>query len=75
MSIQNRQKCLGCITHSAAEHADPLNRAIVFAFKATNDTELILAVAYHLSDIDVLGVSHQTDAAVATAHCVEITLL
>ena len=35
----------------------------------------ILGVAHHLSDIDVSGFSHQTDAAVATAHCIEITLL
>ena len=38
----------------------------------------ILGVAHHLCDIDVSGFSgfsHQTVAAVATAHCVEITLL
>ena len=75
MGIQNRQKCLGCITQSAAEHADPLDRAIAFVFKAANDIELILGVAHHLSDIDVSRFAHQTDAAVATAHCVEITLL
>jgi hypothetical protein len=75
MGIQNRQKCLGCITQSAAEHTDALDRAIAFAFKAANDSELVLAVAHHLSDIDVSRFSHQTDAAVATAHCVEITLL
>src|SRR5262249_7608379 len=35
--------------------------------------ELILGVAHHLSDIDVSRCAHQTDAAAATAHCVEIT--
>src|SRR5438477_290156 len=44
MGIQNRQKCLGCITQSAAEHADALDRAIAFVFKAANDIELILGV-------------------------------
>jgi len=44
-------------------------------FKAANDIELILGVAHHLSDIDVSRFVHQTDAAVATAHCVEITHL
>src|SRR4029077_2628081 len=34
VSIQNRQKCLGCITQSAAEHADALDPAIASAFKA-----------------------------------------
>src|SRR6516165_3185414 len=75
MGIQNRQKCLGCTTQSPAEHADALDRAIAFAFKAANDTELILGVTHHLSDIDVSRFSHQTDAAIATAHCIEITLL
>ena len=44
MGIENRQKCLGCITQSAAEHADALDRAIAFVFKAANDIELILDV-------------------------------
>src|SRR5205823_13725988 len=60
---------------SAAEHADALDRAIAFVFKAANDIELILGVAHDLSDIDVLRFAQQTDAAVATAHCVEITHL
>src|SRR5437016_8075137 len=75
MGIENRQKCLGCITQNAAEHADALDRAIAFVFKAANDIELILGVAHHLSDIDVSRFTHQTDAAIATAHCIEITLL
>jgi hypothetical protein len=40
MGIQNRQKCRGCIMQSAAQHADALDRAIAFVFKAANDTEL-----------------------------------
>ncbi len=44
-------------------------------FKTADDIELILGVAHHLSNIDVSRCAHQTDAAVATAHCVEITLL
>jgi hypothetical protein len=40
-----------------------LDRAIAFAFKAANDTKLILGVAHHLSDIDVSRFAHQTDAA------------
>jgi len=75
MSIQNRQKCLGCITQSAAEHADALERAIAFAFKAANDSELILGVAHYLSDIDVLRFVHQPNAAATTAYCVQITFL
>ena len=52
-----------------------LNRAIAFMFKAADDIELILGLAHHLSDVYVSRFAHQTDAAVATAHCVEITLL
>src|SRR5262249_45161183 len=62
-------------TQSAAKHANALDRAIAFVFKAANDIELILGVAHHLSDIDVSRFAHQTDAAAATAHCVEITFL
>src|SRR5262249_47433713 len=58
-----------------AERRGARRRARSGNTKAANDTELILGVAHHLSDIDVSGFSHQTDAAVATAHCVEITLL
>src|SRR5690349_13879664 len=75
MSIENRQKCLGCIKQNAAKHADMLDRAIALVFKAANYIEPILGVAHHLSDIDVSGFAHQTDAAVATAHCVEITFV
>src|SRR5215472_12543811 len=75
MSIENRQKCLGCITQNAAEHTDALDRAVAFVFEAANNIELILGVAHHLSDIDVLRFAHQTDAAPATAYCVEITVL
>ena len=73
MGIQNRQKRLGCILQSTAEHTDALDRAIAFVFKTANDIESILGVAHHLPDIDVSRFAHQTDAAVATAHCVEIT--
>src|SRR5262249_32184574 len=75
MGIQNRQKCVGCITQNAAEHTDALDRAIAFVFQAADDIELILGVAHHLSDVDASRFAHQTDAAVATAHCVEITFL
>jgi hypothetical protein len=34
VSIQNRQKFLGCIAQSAAEPADALDPAIASAFKA-----------------------------------------
>src|SRR5215472_4056591 len=71
IGIQNRQKCLGCITQSATEHADALDRAIAFLCKAANDIEPIFGVAYHLSDLDVSRFAHQTDAAIATPHCVE----
>ena len=53
MAIENSQKCFGCITQSAAEYADALDRAIAFVFKAADDSELILGVAHHKSDIDV----------------------
>ena len=48
MDIQNRQKCVGCISQSTAEHTDALNRAIAFVLKAADDIELILGVAHHL---------------------------
>jgi len=51
------------------------DRAITFVFEAANDIEPILGVAHHLSDIDVSWRAHQSDAATATAHCVEVTLL
>ncbi len=75
MGVQNRKKCFGCISQSAAEHADALDRAIALAFKAANDIELILGVAHNLSDVDVSRFAHQTDAAAATAYGVQITFL
>src|SRR5215469_11384265 len=73
ISIQNRQKCLGCITQSAAEHADALDQAIGFAFTAANDSELILGVAHYLSHIDFLLFVNQPNAAATAAYCVQIT--
>src|SRR6516225_9242987 len=75
MAIENSQKCFGCITQSAAKHADALDRAIAFVFKTADDIEVILVVAHYLSDVYVSRFAHQTDAAIATAHCVEITVL
>ena len=75
MGIQNRQKYRGRILQSAPEHADALDRAVAFVLQAANDIELMLGIPHHLSDIDILRFAHQTDAPVATAHCVKITFL
>ena len=62
--------------HHAERHgARRRARSGAFVFKAANDSEPILGVAHHLPDVYVSRLAHQTDAAVATAHCVEITLL